>query len=400
MPRPIILTSVGGYLPGYKSGGPLQTIVNMVEQLGDDLDFRIITADRDLGDVQPYANVVIDGWNKVGKSQVFYASPKNRSIRAWARLISDTPHDVLYLNSFLSPFFTIRPLLARRLGLIPRRPVVLAPRGEFSKGAFALKRWKKEPYILAAKIFGLYRDITWQASSKYESDDIQRVLGGKAKSIVIAPIVIAPDLPNISLVVSDEALEKTNATSKVLRVCFLSRISPMKNLDYALRILSEVSVPVEFDIYGVIEDEAYWKDCQKIIKGLPSHVVVRSHGRIEHSHVVRVLSQYDLFFLPTRGENFGHVIHEALSAGLPVLISDQTPWRNLEALGVGWDLPLSDAHKFRAAIETQAAMKGSEARVVQRHLTKQHARRIATDKKVISENLRLFLDLIDEKNSE
>ena len=49
----------------------------------------------------------------------------------------------------------------------------------------------------------------------------------------------------------------------------------------------------------------------------------------------------DLFFLPTRGENFGHVIAEALSVGTPVLISDQTPWRKLAAVGLGHDLPLA-----------------------------------------------------------
>jgi glycosyltransferase involved in cell wall biosynthesis len=44
--------------------------------------------------------------------------------------------------------------------------------------------------------------------------------------------------------------------------------------------------------------------------------------------------------LPSRGENFGHIVPEAWAAGCPVLVSDRTPWRNLAQQGVGWDLPL------------------------------------------------------------
>ncbi len=54
------------------------------------------------------------------------------------------------------------------------------------------------------------------------------------------------------------------------------------------------------------------------------------------------------------GENYGHAIFEALTTGLPVLISDQTPWRNLEQMKVGWDIPLQMKEKFVDAI-TQAA---------------------------------------------
>lgn len=60
--RPIILTFVARYLPGYKSGGPVRTIANMVQQIGDDFDFRIVTFDRDALDVEAYPGVAIDDW--------------------------------------------------------------------------------------------------------------------------------------------------------------------------------------------------------------------------------------------------------------------------------------------------------------------------------------------------
>ena len=117
--------------------------------------------------------------------------------------------------------------------------------------------------------------------------------------------------------------------------------------------------------------------------------LVRYHGEIDHENVHQALAAHDLFFLPTRGENYGHVIFEALAAGLPVLISDQTPWRNLEALGVGWDLPLMAEEKFCAVIEAQAALN-DEARAAQRHRAQEYARSIAMDQQVLSDNLALF----------
>jgi glycosyltransferase involved in cell wall biosynthesis len=395
MPKPIILTFVGCYLPGYKAGGPVRTIANMVSMLSDELDFRIITSDRDLFETSPYSNVVTDAWNTVGKAKVFYASPKMRSLWCISRLIRETPHNVLYLNSFFSPVFTQIPLLARWLGMIPRCPTIVAPRGEFSKGALALKAWKKHPYIATVKLLGVYKDITWQASSEFEADAIRQAMGITAKRIVLA-IVLAPDMSDGVESVQASTGHYLRAIGDPLRVCFLSRICPMKNLDFALRVLTHVKVPVEFAVYGVAEDAAYWAHCQNLAKNLPAHVTFRYHGKIDHEKVNMALASHDLFFLPTRGENYGHVIFEALAAGLPVLISDQTPWRNLETLGVGWDLPLMAEEKFCAVLEAQAALSHEEW-VAQRLRAKEHARLIATDEKVLADNFALFKGIIADK---
>jgi len=106
--KPTILTFVGYYLPGYKSGGPVRTIANMVDHLGDELDFRIVTSDRDAMDAEPYAEVTVEKWNQVGNAQVYYISPKRRSLPGIADLIQHTTYDVLYLNSFFKILFRYR----------------------------------------------------------------------------------------------------------------------------------------------------------------------------------------------------------------------------------------------------------------------------------------------------
>lgn len=64
--KPIELTFIGNYLPGYKAGGIISNIVNTIDQLCDDFDFWVITKYRDLGDEKAYDNIEINKWSKVG----------------------------------------------------------------------------------------------------------------------------------------------------------------------------------------------------------------------------------------------------------------------------------------------------------------------------------------------
>lgn len=345
--RGTVLTFVSSYLPGYRQGGPVRTIAGLVERLGGEFTFRIVTEDRDAHDLKAYSGVQVDSWNRVGNADVFYTSPKRRTVAAIARILKETPHDILYLNSFFHPVFTLRPYLAMRLGLAPLRPCVIAPRGELAAAPLRLKRWKKLPYVTFVRRLGWFQQVVWQASSEYEAADIRRVLARTALRVEVAPNLSRTSTgPHVEL-----ALPAPRNPNSPLRACFLSRIVPVKNLHFALRLMARVSVPVTFDIYGPVGDERYWRRCRQEMANLPDHVFVRYHGGLSHAKVHKVLSEHDLLLLPTLGENYGHVISEALAAGTPVLISDTTPWRRLAQAGVGWDLPLQEQDAFVRCIE-------------------------------------------------
>jgi len=388
MKRPAILVLLGHYLPGYKSGGPLRSIVNLVDSLSDEFDFRILCADRDLGEAEPYRGIVPGRWTPVGRASVHYTPPTSQTLSGLARIIRETRHDLLYLNSFFSPRFTILPLAARRLDLIPRRPLVIAPRGEFSPNALALKRAKKRAYMAFAKATGALSDAMWQVSSEREAADTRMALGPSVRDIRVAMDLPAP-LP------AKPPPHAPRAPGEPLRVAFLSRISPMKNLDYALKALSQVAAPVSFSIYGPPEDAAYRAECERLAAQLPSHIAVEWRGAVDPADVSRVVAGYDLFFLPTRGENFGHVIAEALGAGTPVLISDATPWRGLAESGVGQDLPLAEPSAFTAAIARAAATTAQEA-AGQRARAFAYARQRQQGGADIEANRRLFAAALGE----
>lgn len=391
--KPVILTFVQYYLPGYKGGGPLRTIANMVDHIGDSFDFKIITRDRDLGDTKPYSKIVVDAWNTIGQASVYYASPGSCSLNRLAKLVSETPHNALYLNSVFDPIFTLWPLLNRALGRIPSRPVMLAARGEFSKGALALNRWKKIPFLAVARMFGFYRNLIWQASSPYEVEDIRQVMGHTAQQIIIAP-----DLPSLMSGKDAAAMNSSNRTDQ-LKVVFLSRISPMKNLDFALRVFQQVSVPVQFNIYGPQEDQAYWRQCEALIASLPEHICINYLGQVEHSQVAEIMASHDLFFLPTRGENYGHVIAEALAVGTPVLIADTTPWRDLGQAGVGWDLPLTAEHPYAERINYCAGLDSTTYQAWRNRIRDFASQRLI-DPQVIEANRRLFMEAFNSTLSD
>lgn len=352
--KPIILTFTPFYLPGYRGGGPIRSIANMVERLSDHYQFLIFTTDRDLDDKFPYPYVNVDSWNQVGKAKVFYASSSTRTLQGITRLLRETNYDLLYLNSFFDIHFTILPLLARWMKLVIDRPIVVAPRGEFSEGAFKLKRLKKATFVKLVRSMGLYKNITWHASTDFEQADILRVMSDEILTTVAGNVSVAPDLMDAKNLYSTTNFTERIRGSRCLNVCFLSRLSPKKNLDFALRVLARVSVPVQFTIYGPQEDQVYWNMCQKLIEQLPQHIKVSYVGGVPHEQVRASLAKHDLFFLPTHGENFGHVFVEAWSAGLLVLVSDQTPWRSLELHHLGWDISLNAPDEFVRALEVAA----------------------------------------------
>ena len=341
-----ILTFADYFLPGFKAGGPIRTIANMVERMGNEHEFLIFTRDRDLGSAATYSGVQVDAWNRLGSAQVFYAAPGLRRLRFVRKVLREVAHDVLYLNSFFSWQNTLLPLLLRRFGQDQGKAVILAPRGEFSIGALGLKSAKKRLYIALARMLGIYRRITWQASSEREAEDIRRIMGAVAENVVVAP--------NLLPFASRDAVPTVGAPPQraagPLRIVFLSRISPMKNLDYLIKLLQGLGSPVIFNIFGPTEDQGYWATCRQLLGGLPPNVRANYCGPVSSDQVPAIFAQHDVFVLPTRGENFGHVIFEALNAGTAVLLSDKTPWQ-ADADGGLEVLPLDDPERWVQAIE-------------------------------------------------
>jgi glycosyltransferase involved in cell wall biosynthesis len=249
-----------------------------------------------------------------------------------------------------------------------------------------IKTLKKRLYLGCAKFMHLYKGVLWQASSGYEKEDILQVFGSRldSDSVHVAPN-LAADAP-----LNPHVMPSLPKRPDHARIIFLSRIARKKNLKFALSCLQQVSGTVTFDIYGPIEDEAYWQACQTVTKSLPGNVKVSYKGVVSPKQVDDVFGRYHLFLFPTWGENFGHVIFESLRAGCPVLISDQTPWRDLTEHTAGWAVPLSEPEQFQRRLNRLVAMHDADFRDWSRG-AQEYAATFAGNPSLVKANRALFL---------
>ncbi len=348
--KPIILIFADYYLPGYKSGGGMRTIVNMIDRLSDRYDFRVVTRDHDGKlDKEQYKGVKINAWNEVRDAKVFYLSKDSVRISKLRELILDVKPDLIYLNSFFATL-AIYVLKLRLLKLIPYKNIILAPCGELSDGALKLKTAKKKIFINYAKLARLYKNVLWKPSNELEQSEIESL---DPKD---ATYFIAPDMPPKHILKDYDPSLKPKKIKGEAKMVFLSRFMRKKNFKWLLENLSEIRGNLKIDIFGPIEDLDYWNECLELVRSFPENIKVEARGSIPHEEVLETLLEYQFFIMPTLGENFGHIFLEAMACGCPLIISDRTPWRNLEEKAIGWDISLSEPYKWNEVINICLAM--------------------------------------------
>ena len=346
-----ILIIMGRYLPGYKDGGPVRSIKNLVDRLGNEYDFRILTADRDHGDGESYTGIKIRDWNTVGAAKVYYVEPGGFNRKTVERLAKEA--DMVYLCGCFNDYARTT-LKLKKQGRIECQ-VVIAAMGLFSPGAFHIKYPKKKAYMVLLKRLGYFRGVEWSATSEEEAEDIRREAGKDAVCH------LAEDLPRKPEEI--QHIAKTDTGS--LNVIFLSRISRKKNLLFAVKILQRMKGDIAFDIYGNMEDISYWKECEEELKKLPENVKWEYKGAAEAEQVVKIFAKYDIFLFPTMAENYGHVIFEAMAGGCVPIISDKTPWTEEKAGNCGEVVELereNAVEDFAEAVEKYAGMTQLEKR--------------------------------------
>ena len=344
--KPTILIFIDWFWPGYLAGGPIQSVLALVNSLNDSFNFKIITTNTDLNSEKKYENIEPNKWitSPLG-CEIFYADSKKLNYTAIKKIINEVSFEIVYINSFFSKNYSIIPLIILNNNY-KNIPVILAPRGMLGDGALALKKIKKKLFILFSKISGFHSKIIWHATSLNEEEEIKKTFHKKTNIVTIS------NLP--------KKLSANLSKSKqinVLKLCFISRISAKKNLIFALKVLSKIKeVEIIYNIYGPKEDSVYWEKCSALIKEMPSNVVINYKGLIHPNELEIILAEEQMMFLPTLNENFGHSIVESLFCGCPVIISDQTPWIDLEKNNAGFAIPLNNTQGFINAITKMAKL--------------------------------------------
>lgn len=349
MTKPRLLIFTDWFPPGYRAGGPIRSTANLVEALRNDFDIHVVTSDRDFGCHHPYTDVVANRWLPYGgTANVIYLSPSRSTWPQINAIINEVGADCIYLNSMFSPKFTVAPLWHAWWGRVSGR-IVLAPRGMLHAGALKFHATRKQIFLWLFRALGIWSQLWFHATDDQEGSDIRNQLAVSARRIRTIPNLPEPPV---------KAVASIDKTCGVLRLLYLSRITPKKQLLQLLNTIAQLpdDIRLSLTIAGPVEDGAYWQSCRSALSTLPAHIGAKCIDAVPHNGVRKVLESHHCFVLPTLGENYGHGIIEALGVGRPVIISDQTPWRSLQEAGVGWDVPVNDCRALLAAILAAAKL--------------------------------------------
>lgn len=354
MKRVLIVTP--GFYPAKTYGGPVVSIKNLIDALGNEINFYILTSNHELKQSKAIVGLP-EGFSQRGKAKICYISDKAMNEAFFKNVIDEVNPDCIYINAIFHKLLSV-PMIK----LSKKRNIrcIIAPRGGLCENAMRFSKYKKLLYIQYLKAT-MGKNICFQSTSDEESTAIRHFFGAEVEMKELTNLPREIDLDANKYRISKQKGE--------IRIIFFSRIHPKKNLKYALEVILNAKCRCQFDIYGPIEKEEYWNECKNVISGMPENVKVNYCGYLENDDLQRVMGKYDLFFFPTLSENFGHVIAEAISEKCNVLLSDNTPWNDINNQTFGRAFSLSQKEKFCDYIEQIASLSEDDIQQQRSHIS-------------------------------
>lgn len=339
-----VLVMTDSYLPGFAGGGPVRSVSNLITRMPETA-FSVATRDRDPGDLIPFA---IGRRHSSSNSTVDYLDAGRVSfVFHLARVMKRERGNVLYLNSFFSPCFTILPLLLSFVPMLRPGRVILAPRGELSAGALQFSPWKKKFYMAVFRRLLLGTVSTFQVTSREEQLYVQS-LYPKTSSLLLG---------NVPTAYFHYARERGASGYGGPKFLYLGRVSEKKNVIEVIRAFKLLNDDrAELTIVGPAGDSSYLQRCVAEAGGVES---VRFLAGVPHDEVGSMLLSASYFIHPSLDENFGHAIFEALSTGMPAVVGSAGPWARL-AGGGGWVVDPRNGEQIAAVMRQAAQLSSAE----------------------------------------
>ncbi len=337
-----IFISIPWFHPAFKAGGPVQSIANMVHELSDGYQFYIFCGNTDLHGL-PINIAVTNQWVQYNAyTKVWYAGRGERSQQLTTQVEQVKP-DCLYIVGLFDWHFNLVPLFFAKA---PRK--ILSVRGMLHPGALGEKAAKKKLFLKAMQWLRFDKKCSFHATDALEAEHIRNRLG--ADVIVYEAGNFARNIGVLSLPLKEAGQ---------LRLISIALISPMKNILLVLEALQRSTATILYDIYGPVKEIGYWESCLEQIRLLPGNVTVRYHKEVSPLEVPEKLKHAQVCILPSKSENFGHSIYEALSAGMPVITSKFTPWNGLREAKAGINVEttvegIQDSINFFAAVDQES----------------------------------------------
>ena len=227
----------------------------------------------------------------------------------------------------------------RKLGI----PYVISPRGMLEPWALNQNGLLKRAALALYQESDLKFASALHATSQCEADNLRRM--GFRQPIIL--------LPN-GILSNQQAACSAKTRLGMKRLLFLSRISPKKNIPTLLRAWQRLR-PEGWELCIAGNGKpSYMRKMTSLAESLELGSSISFWGPRYGTEKDKLYRCSDLFVLPTFSENFGIVVAEALSYGLPVITTKGTPWSGLIKNGCGWWIDPVEETLYRALKEATA----------------------------------------------
>ena len=201
-------------------------------------------------------------------------------------------------------------------------PYIISPRASFKRNAWEGKYFKKFSYHLLFERFLINRASLIHYTTILESNQ-SRWLNLKPPQVIIPNPVDFQKFDSLPSKSHFRNKFKIEEDKKVILI--LGRIDPDKGLDLALQSLQLVVKQVSNVLLVIAgpEENNYIQKLQSLAKILNIEEHLLFTGLLDAHQRVEALVDADILFSPSRSENFGMSIVEAMACELPVIITDQ-----------------------------------------------------------------------------
>jgi glycosyltransferase involved in cell wall biosynthesis len=205
-----------------------------------------------------------------------------------------------------------------------RVPLIISPRGMLSEWAVQHRSWRKRMAWKCYQRTDLQTAQVIHATSLEEAKNIRNAQ-------IRQPIAVIPNGVELSPLMGSKTANNCPKT-----LLFLSRISPVKGLT----ILADAWASLRPSMWRVVvagfDEGGYQQKIQQHVKRLGIESSFEFRGPVKGDEKWVLFSEADAFVLPSYSESFGISIAEALSAGLPVITTQGTPWSEIAVRKCGW----------------------------------------------------------------
>ena len=340
--KPILTMVYFSAFPSMHAAGPAGTIERLAEELSEYFNITVISLNFDRSRREELFHNRDSVTTKRTGYNILYLPYKFSSIfELYERLRKNQGSLTIHC---LYDFRLSIPALLISLLVRPRKKVVHLPHGIFMDVIQNKHQLRKRLFCSFLAWRPIRARVIHVASSPREMAEVKKRVGPNARAVVIAHFA-----SNFVRFLQQPQREKVVGA---LTIAFVGRVVEQKNLIFAIEALAAAGVAAQLHVFGEASDNKYVRECQRIVLERKVSELVIFRGMLTREMLLLEMSKMDLFFLPTRGENFGHAILEALSIGLPVLLSTETPWNDVGTYQAGWTLDLVEREKFSARIRS------------------------------------------------